>query len=330
MLSVGQIATAMEGRFDPPGQVIGRIAGVQHGVLARWQLLAAGVPASAIDRRLNGWNLIAIYPGVYAVGHRSLSRYGEWLAAALAGGERAMLSHRSAAALLGIADDEPGLQIEITVPHEDGGGRRISGLAIHRSRLPLDEARVERQAIPVTTIERTLIDLAGARPDRLLVRAFHAADRLELLDLRALGAACERARGKRGVRRVTGLIAAHREMPFTRSELERMFLRLCDRAGIKRPAVNVEIERFEVDCVWPPERLVVELDSYGFHRDRASFEADRIRDARLQLAGYRVLRITWRRLVDSPDEVAAEVRTLLSAPGPSPGGSNQPRMARAI
>src|SRR5918999_5997232 len=100
MLSVGQIATAMAGRFDPPGRVIGWIAGAQHGVVARWQLLAAGIPSHAIDHRLKTWHLIAIHPGVYAAGHGSLSRRGQWLTAVLAGGERAMLSHRSAAALL--------------------------------------------------------------------------------------------------------------------------------------------------------------------------------------------------------------------------------------
>ncbi len=226
-----------------------------------------------------------------------------------------MLSHRSAAACHEIADDEPRLRIEITVPHADGGGRRLAGLVIHRSRLPMADDLTVRNGIPLTSVERTLIDLACTTSTGLTRRAFERADRLGLLDVGALLHLRERARARRGIGRIDPLLRRHRPIPFTRSELERRFLHLCDVNGIARPAVNVLLEGHEVDCLWAAARLVVELDGFGFHRDRASFEADRIRDAQLQLAGHRVLRITWRRLVESPAEVANEVRGLLALGG---------------
>jgi very-short-patch-repair endonuclease len=139
-----------------------------------------------------------------------------------------------------------------------------------------------------------------------------AADRLELLEPSALARRCERSRGRKGTGRLLSLLVQYRPLPETRSELERRFLRLCDDAELPRPAVNVSVEGFEVDFVWFAERLVVELDGYEYHRDRASFDRDRRRDAALQLAGFRVLRFTHRRLVDEPDSVVAELRQLLA------------------
>ncbi len=143
-------------------------------------------------------------------------------------------------------------------------------------------------------------------------RCFEAAERLEILDIARLTVLCATSPGRKGIGRLRSLVADHRPLPVTRSELERMFLRLCDRHGIPRPAVNVPVAGFEVDCVWMDARLVVELDGWGFHRGRAAFEADRRRDAALQLAGYRVLRVTHRRLAREPDRVAAELRSLLA------------------
>lgn len=163
----------------------------------------------------------------------------------------------------------------------------------------------------MTTPARTLLDLAGILSPTRLGRAFEAADRLELVDLPALAALCAAARGRKGIGHLRSIVAQHRELPWTRSELERRFLRLCDGAGIPRPAVNVPVEGYEVDFLWPRQRLVVELDSYSFHRARAAFERDRKRDATLQLAGHRVLRLTDRRLVQEESSVVRGLRELL-------------------
>jgi very-short-patch-repair endonuclease len=292
--------------------VLGDLAGRQHGVVARWQLLQLGLSKHEIQYRVEIGRLRTVHAGVYAVGHNPLTERGHWMAAVLAGGKGAVLSHRSAARVWRIIEVERH-RPEITLPHASGDGHRAMqrGIVIHRTRWLPDAHRTARYAIPVTTPARTLLDLAGAVSPVRIRRAFEAADRLALLDVEAVLRLCDRATGRKGTGRLRALVAEHREMPFTRSELERRFLRLCDRASIRRPAVNVEVEGFEVDFFWPAHRLIVELDSWSFHRDRAAFERDRGRDATLQVAGYRVLRITYRRLVDEPDLVAREIEALL-------------------
>jgi very-short-patch-repair endonuclease len=158
-----------------------------------------------------------------------------------------------------------------------------------------------------------------------------AADRLQLLDPHKLAELCESARGRAGAGRLRALAAEHRALPETRSELERRFLYLCDRAALPRPAVNVLIAGFEVDCFWPVHRRVVELDGYEFHRDRASFERDRRRDAALHVAGHTVVRLTHRRLVDDEASVVAELEELLgSRPrARNPAGRESARPSRA-
>jgi very-short-patch-repair endonuclease len=178
----------------------------------------------------------------------------------------------------------------------------------------LDRDRARRAGIPVTSVARTLLDLAGMLPERQLARAVEEAERLERLDLRAIEDVCLRARGRRGVGALLGVLADHSEAATaTRSELERAFLGLCEDHRLPPPQVNRVIAGFEVDAVWPRRRLVVELDGYGFHRTRAAFERDRARDAALLLAGYRVLRFTHRRVEREPAAVAATVRGALEA-----------------
>lgn len=173
--------------------------------------------------------------------------------------------------------------------------------------------RILRDGIPVTSVARTLLDLAEVVPFRQLERAFEEAERLRVLDLPAIDQLCARSRGRRGLRPLGCLIAAAQpSVPATRSELERRFLCLCREAGLPTPSVNVLVAGLEVDAVWQSQRLVVELDGHAFHRSRAAFERDRIRDAALQLAGYRVLRLTYRRLEAEPGVLAETVRSLLA------------------
>jgi hypothetical protein len=179
-----------------------------------------------------------------------------------------------------------------------------------------DDERTTRLEIPVTTVARTLLDLAGVVSPTHLRQAFEAADRLELLDMSALADLCKAPsnRAARGSGRLRSLLADRvGPVPETRSALEHRFLRACQRAGLPPPAVNVPVSGLEVDALWPHERLVVELDGYAYHRGRAAFERDRRRGAALVLAGYRVVRITHRRLLNEPSAVAEEVRSLLGS-----------------
>jgi hypothetical protein len=172
-----------------------------------------------------------------------------------------------------------------------GGRRARRGIVFHRAR-DLNMARAVRHHIPLTAPSYTLLDLASVFPPRRLERALEAADRLELLDVAELTHLCATSNGRKGTGVLSSLLARLHPAPHTRSELERRFLRLCRDGGVPQPAVNVPVEGIEVDFLWPGARLVVEVDGYEFHRDRAAFERDRRRDAVLQRAGYRVLRIT--------------------------------------
>jgi very-short-patch-repair endonuclease len=170
-----------------------------------------------------------------------------------------------------------------------------------------------RDGFPVTSVARTLLDLAATETTDRLARVIEQAERLQLLELRALNALLARSRGRRGCGRLRGALADYLpEAKDTRTELERSFLQLCRDAGLATPKVNVIVEGFEVDMAWPDERLVVELDSFEFHRTRAAFERDRVRDTALKLAGWDSVRVTYRRLEREPSAVVENLRALLS------------------
>jgi very-short-patch-repair endonuclease len=311
-MEVGDIRPRRAARSHPADRVIADFAARQHGVVARRQLLARSLSRHEIQSRLRSGRLHSLHFGVYAAGHDRLTQHGRWMAAVLACGEGATLSHGSAAALWGMTK-VPHARIEVVVPHDRARRHRgnRAGIAVHGARDLPNTHRTVRYSIPVTTVSRTLLDLAGSISATRLRRAFEAADRLELLDLRGLVGLCEWARGRAGTGRLRALAAEHRALPETRSELERRFLRMCERAALPRPAVNVVVAGFEVDCFWPSHRLVVELDGYEFHHDRASFERDRRRDAALQVAGHTVIRVTHTRLAGEEASVVAELERLL-------------------
>jgi hypothetical protein len=249
--------------------------------------------------------------GVYAVGHRGLSLHGRWMAAVLACGPGALLSHQDAAALLRILSWTAHSTINVTIPGRRRRGR--PGIALHQVRRLHREDRAVAEQIPVTSVARTLLDLAEVVRPQQLERSLEEAERLRLLDLEAVERLLDRSRGRRGRVVLAMMLRDYRgSPPSTRSELEGRFLALCRQAGLPPPAVNVRVAGLEVDAVWHDHRLVAELDGHEFHRTRAAFERDRIRDARLQLAGYSVVRFTYRRLESAPAEVVQTVRSLLS------------------
>lgn len=290
-------------------QAIARLAGRQHGVIARWQLLGLGLGRGAIQHRIATGRLHPVHRGVYAVGHRRLTREGIWMAAVLACGRDAVLSHRSAAALWGIGS-AAGPRVDVTLPSQSGNAP--PGIALHRVRGLDDEDRVVRKSIPATSVARTLFDLAEVVDTRRLERSFEEAERLRLLDLRAVERVCQRSRGRRGLRPLLALLPNLKPPPHTRSELERRFLDLCRDFGLPAPIINAPVVGFEVDALWPYAKLIVELDGYEFHRTRAAFERDRARDAVLQAGGHRVVRLTQRQLTNEPAATAKLIRRLLA------------------
>jgi very-short-patch-repair endonuclease len=291
------------------GSAVAELATRQHGVVAKRQLVALGVGPGAIKHRLGVGRLHRVHAGVYAVGHHALGPDGHRMAAVLAYGLDALLSHRDGAALWQLRQTARS-RIDVSVPRR--GVRDRPGIEIHAVGPWHPDDRATRRGIPVTSVARTLLDLAEVVRPSELERAFEAADRLRLLDMRALDELRARSHGRHGLVLIDALLGETRPPPAdTRSELESSFLALIREAGLPQPATNVLIEGFLVDAVWPEQRLIVELDGEAFHGTRAAFERDRVRDAALQVAGYRVLRITWRRLNNQPAAVIADVRALL-------------------
>jgi very-short-patch-repair endonuclease len=245
---------------------------------------------------------------VYAVGHAAVTAEGRELAAVLACGPGATLSHWNAAARWGLLRPTRG-PVHVTVAAEC---RHRVGIRVHLVEQLHPSERTLRDAIPVTSVPRTLLDVAAVATPKALARAVNQADRLGWLNRGAIERLCLRNRGRRGVKRLrAALEAAHPSTGRTRSDLEADFLVLCRDSGLPSPAVNTTVEGYEVDMHWPGTRLIVEIDGFEYHRTRASFERDRRRDAELKLRGYQVLRVTDAWLAGDPAGVATTVRMLL-------------------
>jgi uncharacterized protein DUF559/putative AbiEi antitoxin of type IV toxin-antitoxin system len=296
-------------RTRRPDAVIGELADRQHGVVSRSQLLASGIGAGALELRLARGRLRRVHAGIYAVGHRVLTREGRWMAAVLAGGRDAVLSHRAAGGHWGIGPyhERP---VDVTTP------RKLAsrpGIRFHRSCLPADEVTV-REGIPVTSVARTLFDLAAAVPLGQLGRAVREVEARRLWDRLSLQDLLVRHPRRRGAAAIRGLLDG--EAYVTRSEFEDRLFALLGAAGVQRPLANVATplgDRFvEVDLAWPEHRVVVELDGHAGHGTRASFEEDRARDRALVAAGWRVIRITWRQLRAEPERIVADLRASLA------------------
>jgi very-short-patch-repair endonuclease len=261
-------------------------------------LLDLGVTRNEVQHALRSGRLRPVHRGVYAVGHTALSQEARWMAAVLAGGPGAVLSHRSAASLWRLIPRPPALTEISTLTNR----RSVEGIAIHRPRALADNEVTRHRGIPTTTVTRTLVDLADEATDDELQRALHSAEILYSVALDGV-----RTEGRRAATRLKG------PRDRSRSELEREFKRLCARAGIEAPRNNARVAGLEVDFVWPEERAVVELDGWRFHRSRHQFELDRRRDAKLARAGYRVVRFTYRQVTGAPHEVVATLRAALAS-----------------
>jgi predicted transcriptional regulator of viral defense system len=293
----------------PPDARIAALARRQHGVVSFRQLRAIGLGEDAIAYRAKTGRLHRIHRGVYAPGHAILSLKAQFMAAALAAGDGAAISHAAAAHLLGLLSFNA-TRIDVS------SSRRLQPTATlrpHQTRTlgPQDVTTVD--GIPTTTVARTLLDLAATAPQRHIERALDQAEILRVFDARAIDEQLARANG-RATKRLAAALHRHRDGPtLTRSELEEAFLALIDRAGLPRPRTNTRVCGVEVDAYWPEHRLVVEVDSYRYHRSRRSFESDRRRDIALQAAGIRAARITDRRIATEPQRVAGDLQRLVDS-----------------
>jgi very-short-patch-repair endonuclease len=250
-----------------------------------------------------------LHQGVYAVGHVAITSGGLDLAAVLACGSGALLSHRSAAVHWLVVRHAP--RYEVTVP-----GRRVDrpGIVARGTRSLTEEDVAVIDGIPVTSPARTLVDLADVLSEQRLADTVHEAEVQRLLDVREVEAALSRVPGRRGGHRLRRVIAAYDGgPPMTRSEAEVRFLRLCAEHAIATPQSNVLLGGYEVDFHWPEARLVVEVDGAEAHHTRRAFHEDRRRDRTLAALGVQVLRVTWRDLGGGGAALAQEVRRVLLA-----------------
>ena len=265
------------------------LATTQHGVVARRQLLELGVGPRRFEFLVARGRLHRVHRGVYAVGHRRLTKHGRYMAAVLACGPKAVLSHRCAADLWCLGSG--GTRLEVSVPGAQRRRPKIILLYQPRDLPPRDRGTID--AIPVTSLARTLVDLAAVVTADRLGRAWEEADRLGELDVRAVEDVLARGPNRPGTGNIRALIAERRVANDTREGMERDFADEIRKAKLPMPAFNVLVEGYLVDAVWFDSKLVVELDSFAFHdRTLRSFDSERERHTALQLKGWTVVRLT--------------------------------------
>jgi Protein of unknown function (DUF559)/Transcriptional regulator, AbiEi antitoxin len=296
---------------------IARLADRQHGVVSLPQLKAFGVTSDAVRKRTATGRLHRVHRTVYAVGRRRLTGRGIWMAAVLACGDDAVLSHRSAAALWDLRADNRATT-DVTLPSKSARSR--PGIDVHRSTPLRDNDVTTHDGIPCTSVARTLLDVAEVVDRRGLERAIEQAEVLRVFDLRAvedvLGRADgRRGGGRRGAKLLRAALADLGEPALTASDLEERFLAICRDAGLPAPEVNAWLDlddepAIKADFLWRRERLVVETDGWGAHGTRQAFERDRRRDQRLRLAGFEPVRFTRRQIVRGPERVGAMTAAL--------------------
>lgn len=292
----------------PPDRRAARLAAVRDGVLSIHQLRACGLEDHAVARRVRDGVLHRLYRGVYAVGHPGLTLRGRFRAAVLACGDAAVLSHFAAAVFYGFWTWQEGL-IDVTIA---SGTRDIDGLRVHRSRTLERDVRV-RHGMRVTSPARTLLDLAAVLPHKTLRRMARRAQAQRAVSLRQIHELLGRANGHHGAERLRAVIA---DGPTpTRSDLEDLLLDLLDRAKIERPEINAPLrfgeETITPDYLWRAKGVAIEADSVTWHDHKLTREHDADKQARLEAAGLRVVRITWRQITDSPQQTLARIRAAL-------------------
>jgi predicted transcriptional regulator of viral defense system len=294
---------------------IARICHAQNGVITLEQLEARGLSVQAVHERLVVGRLHRIHQTVYSLTPRVMTERGKFMAAVLACGPDAVLSHRSAAYLWGLVDswEEP---IDVTAPNRRG--RSPEGVAAHRdgSLQPID--KTTRYGIPCSGVARTVLDFAAVAPEWEVRKVIAQAEILGILDKAKLRALLKRSRRRRGVARLRLILdTIHPQTKRTRSELERLFLDMCAKRSVPEPEVNIWLptpdgKRYQADFLWRGAKLIVEADSRRFHDTDSAFVADRKRRQQLELAGWRVSQCTWEEVEREPRRLALTVAALIA------------------
>jgi predicted transcriptional regulator of viral defense system len=283
--------------------VVAQIAASQHGVITHRQLLGAGLKATGVKRRVAKGALHRVHRGVYRVGHRAPSLEAHYLAAVLACGDGAVLSGLAAAHLFGLVRGKAAAA-EVTAP----GHKRVPG--IRTSRVALDRRDVSvYRGIPITTVPRTLVDLAARLGSEELARACHQADVLHHVSAPAVEAALGRRPNVRGAAKLRSVLRG--ETPILLSRLESAFLTQLKRARLPLPRTNRKKDAHYVDCRWPERKLTVELDSYRYHRTRHAWEKDRRREREARARGDEFRRFTYGDVVEDREPMLSELKALL-------------------
>jgi very-short-patch-repair endonuclease len=292
----------------------------QHGVVAHWQLLELGFTHAAIRHRIATGRLHRVHRGVYAVGRRELTREGRWMAAILACGPGAVLSHTSAGALHRLLSHD-GASISVSVPA--GNRHRPSGITVHRRRPGILADATTRDRIPVTSPLRTLVDLAAGAGRGELEALVNQADKLDLIDPETLRAGLDEIPAGPGVRTLRTVLD-RATFTLTDSELERRFLPIARRAGLPKPETQQWVNGFRVDFFWPELGLVVETDGLRYHRTAAQQATDRRRDNAHTAAGLTPVRFTHAQVRYEPAYVEATLASVARRIRTPPGRTSAP------
>jgi very-short-patch-repair endonuclease len=290
----------------PPAEgQINEVAGRQENVITRAQLLELGVGTRLIERRLERGRWQRLHNGVYLIGPAPPTRSARARAAALACGDGAVVSHRTAAELWAMLTASGASDVHVTVLGRNPGERR--GIRTHRVRwLPEEEVTI-KYGIPLTTPARTICDLAATELLRDVESALTEARIHRLATDRQIQAVIQHAPTRPGAAIIRKLLEQENDSGYTRSGAERLLRDLLRAANVERPLYNEPVLGFVVDAVWPDKRVIVEVDGYSYHGHPAAFQRDRRRDRQLAAAGYRVIRVTWIQLRDRPIETIADI-----------------------
>jgi very-short-patch-repair endonuclease len=285
---------------------LAQLAHGTHGVVTRAEMLGAGITVAAIKSRVESGLLLPQYRGVYRVGHQAPNLEARYLAAVRACGDAAVLCGRVAAHLLGVLKDMPPSPEVIALVR-----RRVPGIEVRRTRHLDPQDRMVWRGVPVTSVERALVDLAAVLGADDLARACHEAGVRYKTTAAAVEAVLTRRPNSPGAGNLRRVLRG--EVPVTLSKLERGFLELLRKAGLPLPETNRPAGGFRVDCRWPEQRLTVELDSYRYHSSRYAWEQDRRREREARARGDEFRRFTYGDVFESPQLMMSELDALLRA-----------------
>lgn len=301
------------------------IAGRQHGLVTRAQLLEVGLSPAAVGRRLQAGRLRALHRGVYLLGPLPHERTVD-MAAVLAGGPTALLSHTSALRLWRIRESDVARPIHVTVA-SCGRGRR-PGIRFHRVAALAEDEHSVVDGVPTTSAARALVDAAGILGTGEIERAAAVAEREGIITSHELAELPRRYRRRPGIAAIRAIVEEGASPAFTRSEAERRCLALLRAAGLPRPQANVPVGPYELDLLWPSEGVAIEIDGRTHHSSRPRFEGDRRKDNWLRARGIEVIRLTWRQITRDAFPTAVQIGQILAlarlrrpAAAPAPASS---------